>query len=135
MKDSDDYYTEKLYPFQDGVLRQMKALQTPFFLTGGTALARGYLGHRYSEDLDFFVNDDPGFSEYASRVEESLLAAEETFGWRIDRTGAVRAERFVSLSLLSGDVPLKIDLVKDIAFRVGPVVAHTELGRPFGVSR
>ncbi|MCD4795127.1 MAG: nucleotidyl transferase AbiEii/AbiGii toxin family protein [Bacteroidales bacterium] len=28
----------------------------PFYLTGGTALVRFYLNHRYSEDLDFFVN-------------------------------------------------------------------------------
>ncbi|MBW7858763.1 MAG: nucleotidyl transferase AbiEii/AbiGii toxin family protein [Leptonema sp. (in: Bacteria)] len=28
-------------------------LKLPFFLTGGTALSRFYLNHRYSDDLDF----------------------------------------------------------------------------------
>ncbi len=28
-----------------------------FYLTGGTALAAYYLGHRYSDDLDFFTNE------------------------------------------------------------------------------
>jgi hypothetical protein len=30
-----------------------------FYLTGGTALAAFYLFHRYSDDLDFFTNDQP----------------------------------------------------------------------------
>ena len=50
------------------------------------------------------VNDDTGFSEHTRRVEESLLVGEDEFGWRIDRGGAVRADRFVSLSMLSGVV-------------------------------
>ncbi len=73
MKDSNDFYTEKLYPFQDGVLRLMKTLQTPFFLTGGTALARGYLGHRYSDDLDFvnpiFYSESRIFYEHKIRLD------------------------------------------------------------------
>jgi len=38
-------------------------LNPGFYLTGGTALGRFYLNHRYSEDLDFFVNADPEFKE------------------------------------------------------------------------
>jgi len=33
---------------------------TDFFLTGGTALSRGYYHHRYSDDLDFST----GYKEY-----------------------------------------------------------------------
>jgi len=29
-----------------------------FFLTGGSALARYYLKHRYSDDLDFFTGEN-----------------------------------------------------------------------------
>jgi hypothetical protein len=46
MKDSENFYMTDLYPFQDGVIRILRTLGTPFFLTGGTALARAYLGHR-----------------------------------------------------------------------------------------
>lgn len=35
-----------------------KKLSTKFYLTGGTALAGFYLGHRYSEDLDFFSEEE-----------------------------------------------------------------------------
>ncbi len=34
------------------------ALTRAFYLTGGTALAVFYLGHRYSEDLDFFSTEE-----------------------------------------------------------------------------
>ena len=62
------YFFDRLYPFQDAVLREMAALDTGFYLTGGTAASRGYLGHRFSDDLDFFVNDAPLFSLWSDRV-------------------------------------------------------------------
>ena len=37
------YYREKLYPFQDGILKIVNDLRLPFYLTGGTALSRFYL--------------------------------------------------------------------------------------------
>jgi predicted nucleotidyltransferase component of viral defense system len=49
------YYEEKLYPLQNGVLSILSQSGTDFFLTGGTALSRGYYNHRYSDDLDFFL--------------------------------------------------------------------------------
>lgn len=48
-----EYYEESLYRLQNGVLNTVKSLNTPFYLTGGTALSRGYYNHRYSDDLDF----------------------------------------------------------------------------------
>jgi predicted nucleotidyltransferase component of viral defense system len=55
------YYFNVLYPFQDEVLGRVAGLETEFYLTGGTAASRGYLQHRFSDDLDLFVNDDPRF--------------------------------------------------------------------------
>jgi predicted nucleotidyltransferase component of viral defense system len=37
-----------------GEIGRTPYLKNNFYLTGGTALAAFYLGHRYSEDLDFF---------------------------------------------------------------------------------
>jgi len=34
-----------------------------FYLTGGTALGRHYLNHRYSDDLDLFVNRNTDFKK------------------------------------------------------------------------
>lgn len=39
-----------------------------FYLTGGTALSRFYLHHRYSDDLDLFVNRDKEFTGKVNRV-------------------------------------------------------------------
>lgn len=35
------YFFDRLYPFQDAVIREMAALDTGFYLTGGTAASRG----------------------------------------------------------------------------------------------
>ena len=59
-------YNNRLYPLQDKVLALFAA--TPFYLTGGTALSRGYYQHRYSDDLDLFVNGHPDFSRLAASV-------------------------------------------------------------------
>ena len=56
-----DFYLTQLYPLQDRILARVAAIGSGFYLSGGTAAARGYLHHRYSDDLDMFVNDDDRF--------------------------------------------------------------------------
>ena len=69
----ETYYIDKLYPFQDEILKIIEDLNLDFYLTGGTALGRCYLNHRYSDDLDFFVND---FSLFSSKtIKNSQLIA------------------------------------------------------------
>ena len=58
MSSYDEFYRKRLYPFQDGILSTVRVLNTPFYLTGGTALSRHYYNHRYSDDLVIFINDD-----------------------------------------------------------------------------
>ena len=41
-----------------GVIGKNKFIAANFYLTGGTALAAFYLHHRYSEDLDFFSEQE-----------------------------------------------------------------------------
>lgn len=53
-----EYYKE-LYVIQDAVFKSVEAYD--FYLTGGTALSRFYLNHRYSDDLDFFVHQKEDF--------------------------------------------------------------------------
>ncbi len=60
----ETYYQEKLYPLQNKVLSIIQASGAEFYLTGGTALSRFYLQHRYSEDLDFFLNAHPEFKSH-----------------------------------------------------------------------
>jgi len=75
MNTSEEYFTRKLYPFQDGILSIVKKSGTPFYLTGGIALSRRWSAHRYSEDLDQFVDADPRYSAHVDALFLSLKDA------------------------------------------------------------
>ncbi|HEV2739282.1 MAG TPA: nucleotidyl transferase AbiEii/AbiGii toxin family protein [Candidatus Elarobacter sp.] len=49
------YYEGILYPLQDRILAVAATYGDALVLTGGTALARLYLNHRYSDDIDLFT--------------------------------------------------------------------------------
>jgi len=118
------YYFERLYPFQNRVLDLVNALDTAFYLSGGTAASRGYLQHRFSDDLDFFVNDDLRFNLWAARVIERLAREEDC------RLGVLlQEERFVRLTLSTEAVLLKLEFINDVPARVGTIVQHPLLGR------
>ena len=48
------FYFEQLYPLQDLALALFQQQDTGFYLTGGTAVSRVYLHHRFSDDQ--FIN-------------------------------------------------------------------------------
>jgi hypothetical protein len=59
--DEQAYYEGVLYPLQDRILAVAAKYGDALVLTGGTALARLYLHHRYSDDLDLFsLEPKPG---------------------------------------------------------------------------
>jgi hypothetical protein len=119
-----DFYFKTLYPFQDQVLNLLKTVETSFYLTGGTAASRGYLDHRFSDDLDFFVNDDPNFGLWVDRIIQSLLKRD---GWKCDVL--VKEDRYARLNIIQTNLALKIELINDVPARVGQVVEHPVLGR------
>jgi len=115
-----EYYEESLYPLQDGVLNSVGNCKAPFYLTGGTALSRGYYNHRYSDDLDFFLNNDPSFND---RVNDVLRQLEKDgFSWSTERD-FFRTDDFCTLKARAHnkDILLKIDFVKDVAPHFGGV--------------
>lgn len=59
---------------QDIVLETLSNADTEFYLRGGTAASRGYLHHRFSDDLDFLVNDDKRFALWADKFRQALLS-------------------------------------------------------------
>lgn len=73
----------------------MKKLNTPFYLTGGTALSRCFSHHRHSDDLDFFVNADEEYSRYVGMILRELRSHQSphTFTFHAD---AVIAEEYYS---------------------------------------
>ena len=105
------YYTDILYPLQDNILKIVDALETPFYLTGGTALSRCYLHHRYSDDLDFFVNNEPNFLPLVERI---IASFKQQHAVEI----IMKSDAYVSLRVQK---ILKIDFVNDVAFRYGKV--------------
>lgn len=115
---------ERLYLFQDEVLGVLSSFETGFYLTGGTGASRGYLGHRFSEDLDLFVNDDPSFGLWASRFADRLSTAQK---WQTKVL--LQEPRFMRLEVAAGELALKIELVNDVPSHVGEITVHPRLGR------
>lgn len=123
----NSYYYDRLYPFQDEALRVIGEVETGFYLTGGTALSRAYLQHRFSDDLDLFVNFDARFGVWAERVIDALW---REGGWQTQV--ALKDQYYVRALLLRDDLTLKLELVNDVGARVGePRIdpAYPQLGR------
>lgn len=118
------FYFNVLYPFQDQVLQTLQEPDTHFYLTGGTAASRGYLHHRFSDDLDLFVNDDARFGLWSARVIHALSSCNV---WQTEVLQ--KEERFVRLVVRRDDLQLKIELVNDVPARAGQVRSHPRLGR------
>lgn len=106
---------QKLYKIQDRVILALKDELGSFYLTGGTALGRFYLDHRYSEDLDFFVNADPEFSSKVNRLYQKIKLF-----FTIDEELSMVSDSYARLYLRE-EPGLKIDLVNDVPDRWGPL--------------
>jgi len=127
---------ESLYPFQDGILKIVRELNLPFYLTGGTALSRHYFNHRYSDDIDLFVNDDPGFEKYIDVLYAGLEKHASDGVLIIDRKSTIRGRmyaRFILGKPGERDVKLKIDCANDIAAHFGDFEYDEILGKIDGI--
>lgn len=111
-----EYYIHKLYPLQDFIFQIVSCTNTDFYLTGGTALGRFHLMHRFSDDLDFFVNDQSNFSE---QIDEILNRLKEEK--KITVEIAKRADDFTSVFCSQKEIKLKIDFVNDIPYHSGGI--------------
>jgi predicted nucleotidyltransferase component of viral defense system len=121
MESSPKYYEQILYPLQDKVLKALNDLDTGFYLTGGTALSRAYLKHRYSDDLDFFINSTDDFD---IQVKRSVDALESVFQKKTEVT--LTSDTFVRMFINDTDASLKLEFVNDVLFRQGEPI-ETEL--------
>lgn len=113
-----EYYNKVLYPLQDKVFPLFN--DTPFYLTGGTALSRGYYNHRFSDDLDYFVNYHTDFQRIAEIQIEKLSKIFKNP--EIDHKG----EYFYRIFVAEGK--LKIEMINDVPAHVGQKVNHSLLG-------
>ncbi len=112
---SNSYY-KRLYLLQDKVLGLVKEQNTSFFLTGGTALSRFFLRHRYSDDLDLFTSFDPGFEKQVEKIKDCLiLEFGDDFKTQIDQD---YFKRFFISEPGSG-IDLKLEFINDVPFHAG----------------
>lgn len=123
MRGDADFYLRRLYPLQDLILGRLAAIETGFYLTGGTAASRTYLHHRFSDDLDLFVNDDDRFGLWSQRLIQALISAGP------GRVTVVHQDaRFVRLVETDGDLVMKIEMVNDVPAHVGELRRDPVLG-------
>jgi hypothetical protein len=104
----------KLYQIQDKVLLALKPVLSSFYLTGGTALGRFYLNHRFSEDLDFFLNKSDAFQSSVKNIEKVLISK-----FSVLKQESIVYEDFVRFYIEDEESILKIEFVNDIAYRCG----------------
>jgi predicted nucleotidyltransferase component of viral defense system len=100
------------------VLDALSQSGSPFYLSGGTALSRAWLHHRYSDDLDFFVNKSDDFMDRAKMCIDILRA-----GFRAGVEVTVTTDSYLRAFVRDNGIDLKIEFINDVPFRVEePVV-------------
>jgi hypothetical protein len=106
-----------LSPLQRASLQLFASLpdQENFYLTGGTALAEYYLGHRLSFDLDLFTSETDLILPISYSVEEAIKHTS------LRVTVIRRFASFVEFQISEGKNTLKVDLGLDSPFRFAPV--------------
>lgn len=98
---------------QNRVLQILKDRATPFYLAGGTALAKFYFQHRDSYDLDFFSQ-----TYSTAKVKDLIRFIEKETGKKMKLLRQNSKEGFAQLSIydlpLGKNESLKIDFVEDV---------------------
>ena len=117
-----------LTPLQQEVLYTLfeKGLgEHEYFLTGGTALAEFYLGHRLSVDLDFFTRRMDSVREIEPFVrkvfEEIGLDVERVPGEDRGRTGGKPTYLCYNVRKTGDSSPLKLDFVSGNPQGIAPI--------------
>lgn len=108
----NDY--RKLYQLQDKFLNWWQTQEFPFYLTGGTALGRFYLNHRYSEDLDFFCNANPEYSLFIA-----ALRTEISGHFTLNQKESLFADEYTRFYIGEENQFLKIEFVNDVDYYPG----------------
>lgn len=107
MASDETFRPRVLSPFQGAVLRALSSRLPDFFLTGGSALAEFYLGHRISRDLDLFTSDTEAFA--ASDKEVRIAARDLGVEVTVERS----LPSFRRYLFLGPDDQVVVDVVMD----------------------
>ncbi len=110
---SNHFYKDNLYPLQDKVLKEVGTSGTSFYLTGGTVLGRFLLNHRYSDDLDFFLNSATNFAPQTNKLIDHLKLTFQDI--RVNN----QQDSFARFYVVENELQLKMEFVNDVKYRVG----------------
>lgn len=112
---------EALYQLQEGVLARLQAMGDPQFvnakLCGGTALARCWLNHRLSYDLDFFLPHEFRAGEMATTLKKAGIVYETK-----DIVEDPRKANQLHGYVVHLGQRLKVSFVEDAYFKLYPAV-------------
>ncbi|MBI5479160.1 MAG: nucleotidyl transferase AbiEii/AbiGii toxin family protein [Deltaproteobacteria bacterium] len=93
----------------------VETVRDSFYLSGGTALAAYFLGHRLSEDLDLLTATPRAVGPALAALAAPLAAA----GFEVETVRSFPT--FAELRVTEGDEAARIDLAEDTPFRLAPV--------------
>lgn len=99
-------YEDVQYPLQDRILAVAATYGDALVLTGGTALARLYLHHRYSDDLDLF-----SLQGHVGSLARDFANALESEGFRVERVTEEVA--FMRMWVGDGTHRIQVDVAPD----------------------
>lgn len=112
-----------LTDFQISVLRLIAAHRNPnSYVAGGVAINRAPSSQRHSNDIDFFHDTDEAVS-FAVRADLTLLK-EQGFSVHV----LIDQPSFVRCVISKGTDSLKLEWVRDTAFRFFPAIKDDTLG-------
>lgn len=110
-------------PFQKKVLSLLKRSRNPeSYVAGGTAIQRREDSIRYSRDIDFFHDSDEAVTQAFSSDRSVLLEN----GYAVEQ--AISQPSFYRVIISKRDESLKLEWVRDTAFRFFPVIEDKDLG-------
>lgn len=112
--DERAHYEHGLYPLQDRILAVAATYGDALVLTGGTALARLYLHHRYSDDLDFFT-----LLGHAGTLARDFADTLEVRGFEVEPV--TESVAFMRMWVGDGEQRIQLDVAPD-SRRVEPAL-------------
>lgn len=107
------FYQDRVYPLQNQILSLVQGAGVEFYLTGGTALSRYYLNHRYSDDLDLFVNQHSEFKVQCQKVFDIIRSS------KIDFETGTTSDSFIRIFIQKEEARITVDFVNDVPFHYG----------------
>lgn len=109
--------------FQKKILNLIKSNRSPdSYVAGGTAIQRAPDSLRFSDDIDFFHDADQAVTEAFQSDRATLMSAGYSFDIQISQPSFYRA------TVNKAGEQIKLEWVRDTAFRYFPVVDDEDLG-------